>query len=208
MICKGTRPDGTPCNATDEYVSSETGLCWSCAAPESKALVPVAETVLMADPAVTTLYEALPPKAQAFLPAYMEDTTILGAADACGISRTSHYYWLENTAGYREVFEVAQREVVDHWRRHLADKAKNGLVERMYDADGNLKHTRIREDAALLKMHMMAVDPEMYNPEKSRDNNVVIILNERVEGGWAADQEAQEVVRIEVPEAIPDEDDE
>ena len=176
MICKGTRPDGTPCPATDEYVSSETGLCWTCAAPESKALVPVAETVLMADPAVTTLYEALSPKAQAFLRAYMEDTTILGAADACGISRTSHYYWLEHTPGYREVYEVAEREVRDHWRRHFAKKAKDGLIERMYDADGNIKHTRIREDAALLKMHMMAVDPEMYSPEKSRDSNVNIVV--------------------------------
>ncbi len=116
MICKGVRPDGTPCNATDGYVSSETGLCRTCAAPECTALVPVAETVLMADPAVTTLYEALPPKAQVFLRAYMEDTTILGAADACGNSRTSHYYWLEHTPGYREVFEVAKRVVVDHWR--------------------------------------------------------------------------------------------
>ncbi len=161
----------------------------------------------MTDPAVATLYEALPPKAQAFLLAYMEDTTILGAADACGISRTSHYYWLEHTPGYREVHEVAEREVRDHWRRHFTDKAKNGLIERMYDADGNLKHTRIREDAALLKMQMMAVDPERYNPDRSRDNNVVIILNHTNEGGWTeADQ--REVASIEVPDVVPDDNDE
>ena len=192
MICSG-------CGAPDEYVSNETGLCWRCATPESKALVPAGAVALMASPEVTTLYQALPPKAQAFLQAYMEDTTILGAADIVGISRTSHYNWLENTSGYRKVFEVAKRVVVDQWHRHFVDKVRNGLKEVMLDADGNLKHTRIREDAALLKMHMMAVYPEMYNPDKSSDNNVTIVLRSVNEGGWGdeEDQQPREILRNE-----------
>ena len=63
-----------------------------------------------------------------------------------------------------------------------ADRTKKGLTERTYDADGNLKHTRIREDAALLKMQLMAVDPEMYNPERRNDTNVIINVVQSKEG--------------------------
>ena len=80
------------------------------------------------------------------------------------------------------MFEVAELEVRDQWRRIYADRTKTGLTERTYDADGNLKHTRIREDAALLKMQMMAVDPETYNPERSKDTNVSIVVVQSKEG--------------------------
>ena len=99
-----------------------------------------------------------------------------------GVSRQSHYYWLENATGYREVFEVAELEVRDQWRRIYADRTKTGLKERMYDADGNLKHTRIREDAALLKMQMMAVDPDTFVPERNNNTNVIINVIQAKEG--------------------------
>ena len=184
MTCRGIRPDGTQCDAPDQYVSPETELCGSCGAPESTALVPVGSTGLMADPEVDVLHSALQPHMREFLKAYMHTLTIVEAAEVVGVSRQSHYYWLENMPGYREVFEVAELEVRDQWRRIYADRTKTGLTERTYDADGNLKHTRIREDAALLKMQMMAVDPEMYNAERSRDTNVIINVVQSKEGGW------------------------
>ena len=64
MTCRGIRPNGNQCDAPEQYVSSETGLCGSCGAPESTALVPVGSTDMMADPEVDALYEALPLKAQ------------------------------------------------------------------------------------------------------------------------------------------------
>ena len=180
MTCKGIRPDGTQCTCPDEYTRS--GLCASCAAPESTALVPVGSTGLMADPAVDMLYSALQPHMRAFIKAYMETLTIVEAAEVAGISRQSHYYWVKNAPGYREVFEVAELEVRDQWRRIYADRTRAGLTERTYDADGNLKRTRIREDAALLKMQMMAVDPETYNPERSKHSNVNIMVVQNKEG--------------------------
>lgn len=182
MTCKGIRPHGNQCNAPEQYVSPETGLCGSCGVPESIALVPVGTTDLMADPEVDALYTALQPHMREFLKAYMETLTIVEAAEVVGVSRQSHYYWLKHTPGYRELFEVAEQEVRDQWRRIYADRTKTGLTERMYDADGNLKHTRIREDAALLKMQMMAVDPETYNPERSKDTNVNIVVVQSKEG--------------------------
>ena len=169
-------------DAPDEYLNPGTGLCGSCGAPESAPLVPVGSTDLMADPEVDMLYAALQPHMREFIKAYMETLTIVEAAEVVGISRQSHYYWTEHVPGYREVFEVAELEVRDQWRRIYADRTKKGLTERTYDADGNLKHTRIREDASLLKMQMMAVDPETYNPERSKDTNVNIVVVQNKEG--------------------------
>ena len=106
MTCKGIRPDGNQCTCPDEYTRS--GLCASCAAPETTALVPVGSTGLMADPAVDVLYAALQPHMREFIKAYMETLTMVEAAEVVGVSRQSHYYWAANTPGYRDVFEVAE----------------------------------------------------------------------------------------------------
>ena len=201
MTCRGIRPDGNQCTCPDEYTSSETGLCASCGAPGSTALVPVGSTEMMADPEVAALYDGLQPKAQQFIRAYVETLSIDAGAEAAGVHRNSHYYWLKNTPGYREVFDVAIRQVKDRWNRHLTEKTMNGLKEVMYDSEGNVKHTRIREDAALLKMKMMAVDPDTYNPEKSTGSNVTIVVKQVKEGGWGSEEDQvtrEEVGRIEV----------
>ena len=161
-----------------------TGLCASCGATESTALVPVGSTELMADEEQDVLYAPLQPHAREFLRAYVKTLTIADAADVVGIARSTHYNWLEKMPGYPEAFEYAQREAKDQWHAILKDRVNNGLEERLYDADGNLKHRRIRQDAALLKMQMMAVDPDTFAPERSKNSNVVIVLNETKEGGW------------------------
>ena len=176
MACRGVLPDGNQCDAADRHTDPATGLCGACGAPESKALVPVGSTGLMADPGLDVLCRELPPKAHEFLKAYVETLTIDEGSEVAGISRQSHYYWKKNVPGYREVFEVAQCEVKDRWRRIYSDKTKNGLTERMYDADGNLKHTRIREDAGLLKAQLIAVDPDTYSPDRSKNSDVIITI--------------------------------
>ena len=124
MTCRGIRPNGNQCDAPEQYVSPETGLCGSCGAPASTALVPVGSTSLMADPEVDALYSALQPHMRDFIKAYMETLTIVEAAEVVGISRQSHYYWSQHTPGYREVFDVAELEVRDQWRRIYADRTK------------------------------------------------------------------------------------
>ena len=143
MACKGILPDGNQCDAPDQYVDPATGLCGSCGAPASTALVPVGSTEMMADPEVAALYDALQPKAQQFLRAFVETLSIDAGAEAAGVHRNSHYYWKKKTPGYREVFDVAIREVKDRWNRHLTEKTMNGLKEVMYDSEGNVKHTRM-----------------------------------------------------------------
>ena len=174
MACNGIRPDGGQCDAPDQYLDPATGFCGACGASESKALVPVGSTGLTTDDERDMLYAGLQPHAREFLRAFVETLTIADAADLVGIARSTHYKWLKNMPGYHEAFEYAQREAKDQWHAILKDRVDNGLEEKLYDADGNLRHRRIRQDASLLKMQMMAVDPDTFNPERRRDSNVVI----------------------------------
>ena len=202
MACKGMLPDGTRCTCPDEFTVD--GLCASCAAPDTTALVPIGSTDLIADPKMAALYQELPIKAQAFLDALTKTGTIAKAAKACGISRQSHYYWKENLAGYEELYEVAERDVLDQLRDTFADRVENGLTELEYDGEGKLKRTRIRQDAGLLKAQMIARDPD-FSADKGRNTNVVIVLNHTNEGGWAETEEGfDRPVEVQSAEIIHD----
>ena len=117
---------------------------------------------------------ALPPRARNFLRAYIETRTIKEAAEIVGMHRTTHNYWLKTLDGYPEAFAIAHQLVADYWNWFLDERVEKGLREQVFDADGNLKHTRFREDASLLKMRLMAVDPDTYNPERRKDSDVII----------------------------------
>ena len=169
-------------SSPEQYVNSETGLCASCGAPESTALVSVGATDVTTDEDVDMLYTGLHPHAREFLRAYVKTLTIVDAAEVVGIARSTHYAWLKNVPGYPEAFEYAQREAKDQWHAILKDRVDNGLEERLYDADGNLKHRRIRQDASLLKMQMIAVDPETFVPERNNNANVIINVVQAKEG--------------------------
>ncbi len=182
MTCKGIRPDGNQCTCPDEFTDPKTGLCAPCGAPASTALVPVRSTDVMADEDADVLYARLQPHAREFLRAFVKTLTIVDAADVVGIARSTHYKWLKNMPGYPEAFEHAQREAKDQWHGILKDRVDNGLEELMYDADGNLKYRKIRQDAALLKMQMMAVDPDTSSPERRKDSHVNIVVVQQREG--------------------------
>ena len=187
MTCRGIRPDGDECTCADEFTID--GLCAVCAAPESAALVPVGSTDLMAQPELDALYEALPPKAQAFISAYTKTYTIVKAAKAAGVHRNSHRYWMRHTSGYAELFEVAELDALDHLRNLYADRVENGLKETEYDADGKLKRTRIRQSEGLLKALMIAKDPE-FTAEKVGNNIQINIV--QVKEGWTDEEDERD----------------
>ena len=196
MACRGIRPDGHECTCSDEFTDLETGLCASCAAPESTALVPVGSTDLMAHPELDALYKTMPPKVQAFINAYTKTHTIVKAAKAAGCHRNWHRYWMKNVPGYPELFEVVELDTLDHLRDLYADRVENGLKEMEYDADGNLKRTRIRQSEGLLKALMIAKDPE-FTPDKSGTNIQINIVQKKEGWGDEEDQQHREIPRDE-----------
>jgi len=136
---------------------------------------------MMADEDLDALYAGLQPHAREFLRAYVKTKTIVDAAEVVGIARSTHYAWLKNMAGYPEAFELAKRDVVDQWRRLYSEVTEKGLREQMYDAKGELKHTRYRQDAALLKAHMTNIDPE-FAPDRDKSTTVNIVVVQSKEG--------------------------
>ena len=196
MTCKGVLLSGDECDAEDRHTDPATGLCGSCAAPKSMALVHVGGTTLLADPEIDAKYRGLPPRAQAFLTAYIGTLgKIADASRVAGVSRNMHRYWLRTVPDYPAVFEVAELDVKDQWADLYADVTENGLKEHTFDGDGNLKQLRVRQDAGLLKAKMQSVDPD-FAPDRDRHSgNVVIILNRTREGGWVDPAES-------IPEAV------
>lgn len=58
----------------------------------------------------------------AFLAAYVELGTVLGASKRVGVSRRLHYQWLEDEA-YEELFQVAHAEMVELVEQELRRRA-------------------------------------------------------------------------------------
>ena len=90
----------------------------------------------------------LRPKQIQFLEAFAECGTILGAAEAVGISRRLHYKWLERPA-YREAVAQARQMV---WERLVGE-----AIDRARDR-------RDRASARLLVFLINRLDPEGARP--------------------------------------------
>ncbi len=110
-----------------------------------------------------------------------------------GVDRGAHRHWKKTVPGFEEAFEVALQDVRDQEFDRLGQDKEpgGGLKEVMYDRDGGIKYTRFRQSEGLRKMRLMALDPDRYNPEKSRDNNVTLIVTSRNEGGWGDEEDQQ-----------------
>ena len=67
-------------------------------------------------------------KQRRFLASFVQTGTILAAARAANVGRTTHYAWVEKSASYREAFlhaELASREVIMEACRKVAVEDEN-----------------------------------------------------------------------------------
>ena len=141
--------------------------------------------------------EELPADCLLFLRLYVETRGIAKASKLMGIPRNKSRAWCgnelgrehEKVPGFEEALEAAVKDIQDQNYELLGDISEKGLREQLFDAEGKLKHTRFRQSEGLIKMNLMALDPDRYAPERAASNNVVIVLNERVEGGWKQEDE-------------------
>ena len=205
MACRGIRTGGTQCDAPEQYVSSETGLCGSCGAPGSTALVTVGEKALAAeDPTLPTFDENLPWQCLEWLQAFVLTRYIGRAAAIVGVDRGTHRDWKKSVPGFEEAFEIALQNVRDQEFDLLGqdNEPGGGLKEVMYNGDGGIKYTRFRQSEGLRKMRLMALDPDRYVPDKSRDGDVTIILNHVEEGLGGLGTRRDPSTRIQVAEVI------
>lgn len=85
------------------------------------------------------------PKKRAFLAAYARTGNITQAAAAAGITRRTHYVWLdaegEEGEAYRAAFEDAKEQAADYLEAEARRRAVEGLVRYRFNRAGNpLKH--------------------------------------------------------------------
>lgn len=148
----------------------------------SKALVVVER------PDELTLRDALPDECRLFLDALCDpegDWTVVWAARALDIDIKCHRNWRRKVPGYTEAYDEAKEDEIKYlWLDLYARRAKQGFTEREYDGKENLKRVRVRESENALTKQMTYVAPE-FQPDRSKGStNVVIVLNEKKEGGW------------------------
>jgi len=77
-------------------------------------------------------------KKAAFLSAYAECATVRRAAEAAGISTTSHYRWLESDPEYVAAFEEAERLSVKSLEEEARRRAYEGCRRLKFDGKGNV----------------------------------------------------------------------
>jgi len=70
-------------------------------------------------------------KREAFLAAYAEVGTVTHAAELAGISRTSHYQWMENPE-YVEKFREAEKQACDRLEQEVRRRAVEGVLEPVF----------------------------------------------------------------------------
>ena len=165
-------------------------------------MVPVGKALLVVeDPPLPAFDENLPWQCVEWLQAFIQTRYIGQAAAMVGVDRGAHRHWKNTVPGFEGAFEIALQDVRDQEFDRLGqdNEPGGGLKEVMLDGEGNVKYTRLRQSEGLRKMRLMALDPDRYNLEKSKDSNVVIVLNQRNEGGWGdeTDQQPREILRNE-----------
>jgi len=102
-------------------------------------------------------------KKEAFLAAYAEVGTITHAAELAGISRTSHYQWMEN-AEYVEKFREAEKQACEVLEKEIRRRAVEGVDEPVFHRGEQCGTVRKYSDTLLIFAAKGAM------PEKYREN--------------------------------------
>lgn len=103
-------------------------------------------------------------KKKKFLTAYSECGNITHAAEAAGIERSLHYWWLEKHPRYVEAFEAAHAQAIDRMEQEARRRAMLGVDEPVFYQ--GIEVARVRKPSDTLLMFML----KGALPDKYRDN--------------------------------------
>ena len=116
-------------------------------------------------------------KKERFLEAAGGCATILAAAKASGVSRRSHYFWLENDPSYAEAFRYAREDYLDKLTEECDRRAIKGVNKPVFH-QGMQCGTIPEFSDSLLMFRMKRLDPAY----RERFDGTV-----KVEAGFDAD---------------------
>lgn len=111
-------------------------------------------------------------KQQVFLERYAEDGTITHAATAAGITRRTHYNWLESDEDYAEAFHAAEDAVGDMLEQEAIRRASQGVERAVYHR-GEVVGTERHYSDTLLIFLLKGHKPEKYKERAHVTGEVV-----------------------------------
>lgn len=103
-------------------------------------------------------------KQAAFLAAYRETGIVKAAAEASGVSRNDHYYWLNNDPAYGEAAAASQDEAVEAMEREARRRAVEGWRKPVYYKGEVVGHEHRFSDVLLIFL-LKAARPERYREQ-------------------------------------------
>jgi hypothetical protein len=102
---------------------------------------------------------------QAFLQAYAECGNVVAACRLCGISRRSHYAWLEKYPRYAAAFDAAKRAAGDYLESVAVHRATVGWKEPVL-YQGQVATQVARYSDGLLQFLLRGFLPEKYGMQR------------------------------------------
>lgn len=121
--------------------------------------------------------ETLQGKKKAFLAAYAEVGTITRAAELAGISRQTHYDWLESDPNYPEMFKEADKQACDRLEQEARRRAVQGVSKPVFYKGEECGVVQEYSDTLLIFLLKGAL------PDKYKDRVQQEVTNIDVPGG-------------------------
>jgi hypothetical protein len=101
-----------------------------------------------------------------FLAAFKITGRIDSAAKAAGVDRSSHYDWLREVKGYRELFEAAIAEAADALEDEATRRATEGVLEAHYYQGKPVGARRVYSDGLMMFL-LRGLKPAKYRDLQS-----------------------------------------
>ena len=111
--------------------------------------------------------------ARRWLHAYAACWSSNQASRACGIHNQNVRYWDKTDPVFYKMRLALKAEAEENWTEHAQNKAKYGFRKQLFDADGELKATELREDPSFLAKVMASMNPDW----RPNDQGAEIVIN-------------------------------
>ena len=110
-------------------------------------------------------------KQSAFLLVFGRIGSVTGAAREAGVSRSTHYNWLETDLDYAEQFENTNEELADALEEEARRRALEGVDEPVYYRGERVGSFRKYSDALLILL-LRAKRPEQFRDSVAINNTI------------------------------------
>jgi hypothetical protein len=121
-------------------------------------------------------------RARAWLAHYAVLGQAVRASRAVRMAEGVSNYWRDVLPGFRTAYDYITASVNARWEAVAEARTLQGFTERTYDAEGELRQTRVREDPATLARVLAARMPERYGQDRGSNVNVTVLINDVMEG--------------------------